>query len=101
MKARITYHAEQRARQRHGWTGTETDQRLDEVVRCGVLIPRRMEDRVDARPHLPTGDRRGVRLRVHGSVVAVVRGRLVITTWRLTDEQVADVLVWAALGVWP
>lgn len=101
MRARITHHAEQRARQRHGWTGTETDHWLDEVIRHGILIPRRLEARVDHRPHLPTEDRRGVRIRVLGSVVAVVRGRLVITTWRLTDEQLAGLLVWTALKVWP
>jgi len=98
---RVSDHALMRAAERHGWTPREAHNLLRRAAEDGVLIPRRMRERVTGRRHVGDTSHRGIRLRVWGQVAVVVRGRFVITTFRLTMEQLADLVVWAAIGIWP
>lgn len=111
MKARyLTDHAARRARERHRWNRAKACQELGRAVAVGILIPVRYWHRVSHPSHIDEHDMsrnvsgahiRGVHIRVLASVVVVISGSAVITTWRLSLEQLVDVLVWVTLGVWP
>ena len=96
---RLTDHALTRAAERHGWTPREAHNLLRRAAVEGVLIPERMRHRFSPRYHVATDH--STRLRIWGPVAVVVRSRSVITTWRLTLEELADLVVWVAIGIWP
>ena len=99
MTVRLTDHALTRAAERHGWTPREAHNLLRRAATDGVLIPERVRHRFSPSYHAATDH--SARLRIWGPVAVVVRSRLVITTWRLTIEELADLVVWAAIGIWP
>lgn len=101
MTTRLTDHAVRRAAERHGWSVREATNLLRRAAREGVLIPDRLRGRLTGRTFIGDASHRGIRLRVWGQVCVIVRGGLVITTFRLTIEQLADLIVWMAIGIWP
>jgi hypothetical protein len=93
-----TAHALQRARQRLDAPDNRTAHRLlVEAWREGITLSWRWLMRLCG-----VSENRGyATARVYGDIVVIGRGRRVITTWRLTPDSFADLLVRLALGVWP
>ena len=99
-RVRVSSHAQERAIQRHQCRSrAHAHAHLTEAFRASVLLPRRHASTLRGRDwKKPT--KNGVRYRISGWTLLVVRRGLVITTWRLTDEQMAAVLYWTMSGQW-
>jgi len=99
----ITHHAAERAIQRHGCTNLrDARHTLRRAWSSAVQIPPRYARQLSSRDAATKPKRRGpkIRFRVAGSVLMVCRGRRILTTWRLDEEQAASVLWWVAANRW-
>lgn len=100
-KVHVTRHARERAVQRHGLSVASAAQQLRSAFGSSVKVPPRYARQLSYAnlPNKPTKSQRR-QWRVAGSMLLICRGTCVLTTWRLTPEQAATVLWWAATGWW-
>lgn len=85
-------HALARYRQRVGPPGP-----VPSLLRLGVRLPRRHGQEIA--PCRRAWQKR-TRVVVAGGTAYVVRGRVAVTAWPLSTDDLATVLVWACCGVW-
>lgn len=98
---KITRHAIDRATSRHGLAGGRAAAALRAAVRDGIRVPASWLRHLGQTAHTARAVREGSRILVHGSTVVVVRSGRVVTTWRLSDDALVDLLVRVAWGFWP
>jgi hypothetical protein len=96
-RCRVTRHARQRAVERFGVGPGQADAFMEELFGRSRSVPRRYATDLGLSRGLRKG---GCRYRVAGGAMLVVRGKTLVTTWRLDPEQLATVVWWAATGTW-
>lgn len=96
---RITDHAIARGCERHRWSRVLSLFRLRHAFEGGIKLPKRWAQRFARDGHGAHASR--CRYVAWGPVMLVVHGRTVVTTWRLDNDQLADLLVRVLFKVWP
>ncbi len=97
----VTRHATDRAIERIGIRSRVAAKSfLREAWAAGTKLPYRYGQ--DLQRKLITGIPKKERssYRVCGNLLLVGRPGVVITVWKLTEEQLASVLVWGLVGIW-
>ena len=97
----ITRHAAQRAVERHGGQSlAHARARLRRYFRRAIKLPWRHARHLIVQSEHDLHRVGKADVRVAGPCLLVCRGKTVVTTWRLSPEELATVLCWVATGWW-
>jgi hypothetical protein len=98
----VTEHAMQRAIERHQCrSAAEANRHLTRCWQQSVRLPPRYARDLFNRPvHSKPQAAQKRDFRIAGSTLLVCRGRHILTTWRLTESQLATVVVWILSHCW-
>ncbi len=97
----VTRHATDRAIERIGIRNRATATSfLREAWTSGTKLPFRYGQSLQPKLSMGVPKKERSSYRVWGNLLLVGRPGVVITVWKLTEEQLASVLVWGLVGIW-